>query len=62
MLVQGLFIESIDLRYLDDDDAGGGYSLGDIVEPCPVASGEKERSPSRAKARATAPPTAPPAP
>jgi hypothetical protein len=61
MLVHGLLVESVDLRRLGGS-TGGNDVLGDNLDGCQVAPGEKELGPSAAKARATAPPMAPPAP
>jgi len=61
VLVHGLLVKGVDLCRLGGA-AGGNDVLGDRLDRCQVAPGEKQRGPSRAKARATAPPTAPPAP
>jgi hypothetical protein len=56
-----LLVEGVDLGRLAES-AGGHDVLGDRLDGCQVAPGEKQLGPSRAKARAIAPPMSPPAP
>jgi hypothetical protein len=61
VLVHGLLVERVDPDRLGGS-AGGNDLLGERVDRCPQAPGEKQRGPLARKARATAPPIAPPAP
>ncbi len=48
MLVHGLFVEGVDLRRLGGS-AGGNDVLGDNLDRCQVAPGEKQLGPLRPK-------------
>ena len=61
MRVNGMFVESVDLRR-DRGFARGSDVLGYGIDRCLLTPGEKDPGPSWAKARATAPPMPPDAP